>query len=160
MKLDVAITGTTFFYSDLIKSSTAARLSIDNTPGSFEIGSLILLAQNVLEPIKNQFPINLLSGYRCLQLNRAIGAGDNSNHVKGEAEDIEPSEKGTSLMTLLEWIYYNLSFHELIAEFFPAGWIHVAYRNGVDDKVLKLKDKDHNYSRITLDELKEIYSEE
>jgi zinc D-Ala-D-Ala carboxypeptidase len=148
-----------FSYSDMIRSQTASRLGIDNTPGEAEIKAFKLLANNVLETLNSQFGIQISSGYRCLALNRAVGSGDTSNHIKGEAADIEPASnnRGVRLIDLLQWIYDNLEFHELIAEFFPTGWVHVAYREGLNDKILKLKDKNHDYVHLTIKQLREIY---
>jgi hypothetical protein len=149
-----------FTYNQLIRSETAIRKGIDNTPQSEDLfKALEYLAVNGLQKINDNFgKIRVTSGYRCLELNRAIGSGDTSNHVRGCAADIEPTVKGVTLMDLLIWIYDNLDYQELIAEFFPTGWCHYAIRDGVNAKNLKLKDKNHNYSIVTIDYIKSIYS--
>ena len=74
------------------------------------------------------------SGYRSPELNEAIGGSEESQHCKGEAADIEIP--GVSNKELAEWIRDNLSYDQLILEFYNgvdprSGWVHVSY---VDDK--------------------------
>jgi len=158
--LDDRILGAeSFRYREFIKSDVAVRKGIDNIPNEEQWKNIEKLAVNVLQPAVNIIGrINILSGYRSPELNKAIGGSETSLHCFGCAADIEPWEKGISLLDLLEWIYYNCDFRELIAEYFPDGWIHVGYVEGYNDKKLKLKDKDHNYSIVTLDYIKSLYN--
>jgi zinc D-Ala-D-Ala carboxypeptidase len=135
------------------------RLGIDNVPTDEEIlNNIRRLCINVLQPLRNKFGrIRITSGYRCLELNRSIGSGDSSNHVKGLAVDIEPLAKRVSLMDMLSYIHNNMEYKELISEFFPDGWVHVAYQEGNNKRDLKLKDSDHHYSRVDLDYIKSIH---
>ena len=71
------------------------------------------------------------SGFRCLELNRAIGSSDSSAHVKAQAADIE--SPSISNYELAKWCTENLDFDQLILEF-PGpdprdGWNHIAYKN-------------------------------
>jgi hypothetical protein len=45
----------------------------------------------------------------------------------------------------MNFIYYECDFRELIAEYFPGGWVHVAFREGDNAGFVKLKDPNHNY---------------
>jgi len=58
---------------------------------------------------------------------------------------------------IIEWIHNNCSYRELIAEYFPEGWIHVAYTDDMNNRQLKLKDESHNYERVSLNKIKELY---
>lgn len=149
-----------FRYAEFLKSMTATRLGIVNAPpGEEEWKNIELLASNVLQPVRNEFgPIRILSGFRSKELNRVVGGSDNSLHCYGFAADIEPLKENVKLMSVLEFIYENLEFKELIAEYFDRnGWVHVAYVNGSNDKKLKLKDEVHNYRIVSVDYLKELY---
>ncbi len=62
-------------------------------------------------------------------------------------------------LQIIEHIYFNLPFTELIAEYFPGGWVHVGIIKGREkEKVLKLKDDKNNYRKLTIEELKELYA--
>ena len=79
-----------FSLSVMLKSSTAVRLGIDNYPSDHEVENLVALAQDVLQPIRDHFgSMKINSGYRCLELNRALRSKDTSQHRMGEAADIE-----------------------------------------------------------------------
>ncbi|MGZ9669990.1 D-Ala-D-Ala carboxypeptidase family metallohydrolase [Pseudomonas sp. GNP014] len=50
------------------------------------------LCYGVLEKARAKFdkPVTINSGFRCLELNRAIGSGDSSQHCKGNRDgDLE-----------------------------------------------------------------------
>jgi len=120
-----------FSLKELTKSSTAVRHGIDNNPNKEQMINLVVLTNCVSQPIRNAHGrVDVNSGLRVLELNRAIGSGDSSQHVQGMAADIECP--AISNMELAEWIRDNLEFDQLILEFYtpsdPAsGWVHVSY---------------------------------
>ena len=120
-----------FSLKELTKSSTAVRHGIDNNPNKEQMINLVVLTNCVLQPIRNAHGrVDVNSGLSVLELNRAIGSGDSSQHVQGMAADIECP--AISNMELAEWIRDNLEFDQLILEFYtpsdPAsGWVHVSY---------------------------------
>ncbi len=121
-----------FTLDELVKSSLASRLGIDNTPGETEINCLKQVAEHVLEPVRSRYevPFSPNSGYRCLALNRALKSSDNSQHVKGQAVDIEVP--GVTNLDLALWIFANLDFDQLILECYEpgtpnSGWVHCSY---------------------------------
>ena len=128
-----------FTLSELTKSSTAERLGIANEPGSTEVESLIMVCDKVLEPVRNHYGIAFApnSGFRCLELNQAIGSSDNSQHVAGEAVDFEVvgvPNKDTAL-----WVMDNCDFDQLILEFYKegvpdSGWVHCSYTINGDNR--------------------------
>jgi len=146
-----------FKYKEFIKSDTAKRLGIYNIPNQRQWNNIEELAKNNLQPIRDKFGrVRITSGFRSSELNMIIGGSIFSNHCIGEASDIEPVDD-IPLIVMIEWVYNNLQFRELIAEFFPDGWIHIGYRIGENIKKLKLKDEEHNYQEVTLDYLKSLY---
>ena len=117
---------------ELTRSRTAERLGIDNRPSPMVITNLTLLCTNVLQPIRDYYnlPVTVNSGFRCKKLNRRIGGSTRSQHVKGQAADIEI--KGVDNYDLALYIRDNLDFDQLIFEFYQpgdpnSGWIHVSY---------------------------------
>lgn len=150
-----------FTYGELIASGTAREHGIDNTPDSDDIwNNLENLARNVLQPLRNKFgPLRLSSGYRCLQVNRLLKSSDTSFHLRGMAADIEPIFHKIKLYTVLEWLYFNCSFVELIAEYFPSGWVHIAYDiKYSNNENLKLMDPNHRYQRVSIEYIKNLYA--
>lgn len=121
-----------FTLEEMYKSSTAIKNGWDNKPGPNYINNLRLLCVNVLQPVRNHFklPVTVSSGYRSANLNRAMGGADNSQHLLGQAADIEIA--GVPNADLWRYIYATLPFDQVIAEHIKknngsAGWIHVSY---------------------------------
>ena len=64
--------------AECVKSNTATRLGINNVPDDeWIVENLKAIAESVFQPLRNAFgvPIYVSSGYRSLELNKAIGAG-------------------------------------------------------------------------------------
>ena len=147
-----------FRYGEFVKSDTAIRLGIENIPNEEQWQCIEKLAVNVLQPVRNEFGrLTITSGFRSVELCLAVGSSSASNHARGQASDIEPYDVDIPLIFVVEFIHDNLEYRELIAEYFPWGWIHVAYREGGNIKKLKLKDKDHNYRVVDIEYIKKLY---
>jgi hypothetical protein len=121
-----------FSLHELTKSETALRMGLDNTPGEVEIAALKLLAEKVLQPVRNHFGkgVKCNSGFRASAVNQATGGSKSSDHVKGQAADIEIP--GVPNAELAQWIMDNLEYTQLILEFYTpgipdSGWVHVSY---------------------------------
>lgn len=120
--------------AELIRSESSKRKGIDNTPSADVIDNLKKIAENVFEPIRNNFrvPIIISSGFRCIKLNESIGGADSSQHVKGEAIDIDMdgTPNGVSNAMIFHYIKDKLDFDQLIWEFGNnenPDWCHVSY---------------------------------
>jgi len=120
-----------FTLAELIKSQTAERKGIDNHPEPSHIDNLKLLAENILQPIRDKFgPFIVSSGYRSPELCVAVGSTIKSQHAKGQAADFEVS--GIDNYDLARWIESNLPFDQLILECYKpgdknSGWVHCSY---------------------------------
>jgi len=123
-----------FSLKELTKSDTATRLGIDNTPDDEAIDNLKTLCDKVLQPVRDHFgkPIKISSGYRSPELNSspAVGGSKTSDHCKGMAVDFEI--EGLSNPEVATWIMENLTYSQLILEFYVqgqpnSGWIHCSY---------------------------------
>jgi len=89
--------------------------------------NLAYLCHMVLQPLRDRFgPIRINSGYRCPELNGAVGGVKNSQHMRGEAADIHlPSvEKGQEYLAFLKTLP---AVDQLIWEEEKGTiWIHVS----------------------------------
>lgn len=120
--------------AEMIKSNTAKRLGIKNSPTDEHLGNMILWAENIFQPIRDQFqePIIISSGYRSEKLNEAIGGSLNSQHSKGQAGDIDQDNSGTKVTNrdVFDFILDHLDFDQLILEFPDSdgnpSWVHVS----------------------------------
>ena len=79
-----------FTLAELTDSTTARIRKIDNTPNEEPKKNLIQLIKNILQPVRDKFnhPITVNSGFRSINLNKAVGGVATSQHLKGEAADI------------------------------------------------------------------------
>lgn len=75
---------------ELTFSKIAEVHGIDNTPTPDILETLKYTAQQ-LDKVRELLgkPVNISSGYRCLQVNRRLGSKDSSQHLKGEAVDFK-----------------------------------------------------------------------
>lgn len=120
-----------FTLEELYASDTAKARGIDNTPTKQAVVNLTHLAIKVLQPLRVGLkePISISSGYRSPALNRAVGGVSNSQHLTGEAADINIGGDIAKGKRIFNYIRYNLPFDQLIWERNKAGiyWVHVSY---------------------------------
>lgn len=132
--------GKYFTINELCKSDTANARGIDNTPTDKIKENLEALIENVLDPLREAYgkPIYVNSGYRCPELNKAVGGVSTSEHQSGRAADIDTHdyEENKKLFKLIQEL--NLPFRQLIDES-NLSWVHVSYNpNDIKRQVLKL----------------------
>ena len=130
-----------FTYEELCNSNVAERRGINNRPRTKEeekrvIENLKALCMEVLQPLRDFLgkPVVISSGYRCAELNKAVGGVRNSQHMKGEAADIHV-ENTEHLLKIMHFIMNETDFDQVIWERNRAGtqWVHVSYkREGVN----------------------------
>ena len=100
--------------------------------GEVAMTALRALCTDLLEPVREKFgPVIIHSGYRCQQLNSAIGSHPTSQHPKGQAADFHCAN--VDLMTVFNWIKDESGFGERAGQLilegwsrFGAGWIHLS----------------------------------
>ena len=94
-----------FTLEELIQSATAEAKGIKNVPNSAELSNLKAVAK-LLQSIRNKYgkPIKVSSGFRCKQLNKAVGGSATSQHLSGEAADIKATGKGCTNAALFKCI--------------------------------------------------------
>lgn len=127
-----------FSLQELTKSETALRFGMKNEPTEADIQNLKTLCEKVLQPIRDNFKtgVKVNSGFRHPDVNAKVGGSKSSDHCKGQAADIEIP--GIPNASLAQWISDNLTYTQLILEFYTpgvpdSGWVHVSY----DPKNLK-----------------------
>jgi hypothetical protein len=121
-----------FTLDELTASATAKQMHIINAPGVDEVCNLCALVHNVLQPLRDAMgeSIKIGSGYRCPQLNKAVGGVSNSQHMKGEAADLCIDGDMKKGKRWFEWIKSHCDFDQLIMEHNSKGtyWVHVSFR--------------------------------
>lgn len=132
-----------FSLRELSRSATADRKGIDNTPPASAVGNLTALVDKVLDPLREWYgkPVTVNSGYRSSELNRAVGGVTSSQHLTGQAADIDTHSKSEN-RKLFDYIAENLDFDQLIWEN-GGAWVHVSYRADGKNRrqILKIRKK-------------------
>lgn len=147
---------TNFTLHEAIRSNTAARKGINNTPNTQQ---LINMSHSALgmEEIRSLLgvPCIVTSWLRVKELNRIIGSSDSSPHPKGLAVDFVP--KGMTVKQAYKKIKKShVAFKKLIYEFpeSKAPWIHVEFypfmMRGEKTFLLATKDQENKtiYSKV------------
>ena len=117
-----------FTLEELTESNTALRLGIDNNPNNEQLRNLKLLAEVILQPLRDAlgYSIGINSGLRNEALNKAIGGSTSSDHCKGLAADLKCYDNAELFLKIIE---LKLPFKQLIWEFGTneePKWVHVA----------------------------------
>jgi len=116
-----------FRLSELIRSKTAIAKGIPNVPSDVIVANLRGLAL-AMEPIKGIFgaKVTVNSGYRCPELNKAIGGSPTSAHCGGYAIDFVIA--GMDATQIMKWLIanYPAPWDQAIDE---PGWFHLGYKS-------------------------------
>lgn len=131
-------------YKEAIRSNTALRLNIDNTPDQVSLTNMTGVAHNIFEPLRLWVggPIKINSFYRSPKLNKAIGGSKRSQHCEGRAIDIDDTFGYKTNAEMFNYIRDNLNFDQMIWEFGDdnnPAWVHVSFDSleGNRGRVLK-----------------------
>jgi len=133
-----------FSLDQLISSETAEREHSDNNPGPEIVENLRLLAEG-LEKVQalTRFPLDIASGYRCLELNRCVGGARSSQHMLGQAADFTCAEFGPPVEIVKAIRGSEIDFDQCILEY--AKWVHISFRANPRGKVLTIYDPNQGY---------------
>ena len=117
----------------------------ENTPTAEHIENLRLLAQKVLQPLRDAVgKVHLSSGYRSERVNKIVGGATTSQHCKGEAADVICVNNRQAFI----YIANNLPFDQLIWEYGndkAPSWIHVSYKRTGNRKQILRKEHGKGY---------------
>lgn len=123
--------GRYFWLSEFLRSDTAIRLGMDNTPGVAEANNLRNVLAPGMERIRSLLgvPVFISSGYRSSAVNSAVHGSVASQHLKGEAADFISPEAGTPKSVALKIAQHapEIRFDQLIWE---GSWVHVSFTAG------------------------------
>jgi hypothetical protein len=121
-----------FTFEELWQSATADKLGIDNKPSAeiaFRLGFLAADLDAIREAWKSGIIVS--SGYRCPELNEAVGGSETSAHKLGWAVDLQPANGEIEKFKVFMVDYFkDKPFDQLLLE--SAGkiqWIHYGKYN-------------------------------
>jgi zinc D-Ala-D-Ala carboxypeptidase len=133
---------------ELAFSSKAIELNIDNTPPESVIPALDRTIAG-LERVRLflDHPMIITSGYRCPELNAAVGGVVDSQHLRGEAADFVCPQYGEPVRVVLALMPLRrcMDIDQLIME---GSWIHISFSASPRHQVLRLMPNGH-YERMT-----------
>lgn len=118
-------------YREATFSATAQRLGIKNEPDEASLYKMKIVAEECFEPIRKWYgkPIKVNSFFRCKELNKAVKGSQTSQHVTGEAIDIDAGSREEN-KKIYEWAKANLVFDQLIFEYGDESgpdWVHISF---------------------------------
>mgnify|MGYP002743500235 FL=1 len=132
-----------FSIAELVQSSTAEQLKINNNPPSIVRVHLTEVI-TLLECIRAEWAeycerhdlgtpaIRITSGYRSPELNKAVGGVKNSAHVAGYAADLQPvngKQDEFERFFATEFSLMGYAYDQIIIESSKSSrWVHVGYK--------------------------------
>lgn len=126
-----------FTISELIKSDTAEKNGLNNTPDINSLDNLLELIFYVLQPLREKLgkPMVITSGFRSVKVNELVGGVDNSQHLYGQAADFVVN--GMTPKQVVEFVKNSgIEFDQCINEY--DQWTHISFNKGHNRKqVLK-----------------------
>lgn len=125
--------GRHFTLAELTHSNTAQAEGINNQPGPAALEALRALCAAVLDPLRDALdkPITINCAYRGPVLNKRVGGVANSQHLTGQAADLQ-SPQATVLDLFKLAIRLELPYDQIIYEARSATskWLHVSHVGG------------------------------
>lgn len=124
-----------FSLSELTYSNIARQKGFKNEPNESQIENLKLLCEYILEPIRAKLntPLYISSGFRSEKINDFAGGSKTSQHLLGQAADIQIFDKTKTNKDLFDIIVKMIKLGEIttgqcIAEKVGGeiSWIHIS----------------------------------
>jgi hypothetical protein len=133
-----------FTLAQLIHSDLADARGIDNEPSPALLDNLGRLAAG-LEEVRLLLghALEIFSGYRCAQLNAAVGGSPASQHVLGLAADFCCHEFGTPIEIARAVANSGIEFDQVILEY--ARWVHISFSAAPRSRMLTIYDAADGY---------------
>jgi zinc D-Ala-D-Ala carboxypeptidase len=119
-------------YHEGTYSQTGVRRNLDNTPNEDQLKCMKEVAENLFEPLREWVggPIKINSFFRGEPVNTAIGGSTRSQHMKGQAIDIDDTFGHKTNAEMYHYIKDNLDFDQMIWEFGNdenPNWVHISW---------------------------------
>lgn len=127
-----------FKLREALKSSTADKLKLDNTPNDKQLIAIAHTADQmelVRSTLNNQ-PILVSSWFRNEMVNKAVGGVGNSDHISGYAVDFNCPSFGSVTAICQAIIGSGLKFDQLIWEY--GRWVHISFAPAMRQQVLHI----------------------
>lgn len=120
--------GSFFWLSEFLRSDTAIRRGLNNTPDESVLLNIRTSLASGMERVRNLLgvPVQITSGYRSPEVNAAVGGASSSQHVQGLAADFIAPDFGTPRAIAQKLMAHqpDLRFDQLI---FEGSWVHVSF---------------------------------
>lgn len=116
-----------FSLAELIRSEYGARHGIENVPTDALFPNLKVLAEG-LERARAILgrPVRISSGYRCPDINRAVGGSPASYHMRALAADITVDDMTPfEVSSMLDAHRDQIGFDKIILEY--RAWTHIQF---------------------------------
>ncbi len=133
-------------HREAVRSGTATRHGLDNTPNADQLKAMRLVADKCFEPAREHFKVKMFvsSFFRALLVNTKAKGSPTSTHPKGESIDIDCDVYGkVTNRQLFTWLLANVEFDQLIWEYGTddnPAWVHVSYSaSGNRNEALRVK---------------------
>lgn len=111
-----------------IEELCKTKINYPNIPSEIEKNNLKYLTENVLDLVREKYgkPIHVDSGFRCEYVNNHVGGKSNSQHLHGQAADLNAGSKENK--KIYDIIKSIGKYDQLINEY-DFSWVHVSYIN-------------------------------
>jgi zinc D-Ala-D-Ala carboxypeptidase len=155
-------------YNEVVKSYTAIKKGIDNTPSECQLKNVIVWANNIFDPVRAFIgaPLGCASIFRCDELNKVIGSSSGSQHKadNGAAGDLDSDIYGNAdNEDIFNFIRGNLDFDQCICEGLKnsrVAWVHVSYVSKKENRneilMMYIKDGTTHYEYYSKERFKEL----
>lgn len=136
-----------FSFFELTRTDKPEFQELNRKKGLCYVPDLKLVTVTILEPVRAHYgkPVIVHSGFRCYELNKAVGGSVNSQHILGQAADFHVD--GISIDELFQWLWHEsgIPFGQLIDESRDGErWTH----GSTGDRHEVLVFKDGKYARL------------
>lgn len=126
-----------FKFIEMIRSAKADQYNIDNFPNDCDIIDNIINTMENLDVIREMYgkPLNISSGYRCPELNKKVNGKEKSQHLKGQAADINLGsvEKNREFFNWLVQHKDEFEFDQILDEY-GYQWVHYSVKKSENRK--------------------------
>ncbi len=114
-----------FSLAEMTVSQTATRMDLDNEPDEAQTDNLRRLCET-LEQVRSVLgkPVTVSSGFRSVEVNKAVGGVPTSEHCDGRAADIICPAYGNPYQVATAIANAGIEFNQLIIEY--GRWVHIS----------------------------------
>lgn len=131
-----------FTLDEMTHSDTATELKIDNTCPPYLIPRLTVVAQGMeqVRELLGGVPLKITSGYRCPNLNKAVGSKPTSQHISACACDFKhPTMTPHDVVAAI--VASPIDYDQVIEEGLKhKNWVHISFSDRNRKQALVIDD--------------------